>query len=108
MAKLYQKTWKPVFSKKTISLEAAKEFVDRYHVNYNWEMFSSPDLPDFETFLINVKSAAPGPDGLPYEAWKVAGRAGALTLYNASQWLFCGKHLGDGFNHSRSIFIKKR
>ena len=66
-----------------------------------------PDIELIKRFLRFVKHAAPGPDGLPYVAWRSAGEAGARTLFLVFIALTEGSPAPLDFNDSISLFIPK-
>ena len=51
--------------------EAWQPILDRYAEGEPWEPFSPPDEEVFLNTLLHTKDSAPGPDGLPYSAWRL-------------------------------------
>ena len=51
--------------------EAWQPILDRYAEGEPWKPFSPPDEEIFLNTLIHTKDSAPGPDGLPYSAWRL-------------------------------------
>ena len=54
----------------------------------------------YEHYLKKAKHSAPGPDGIPYAAWKVSGQYGKDTLMQLSGWVQEGMPPPKGFNDS--------
>ena len=53
----HDETWQPI--------------LDRYAEGEPWAPFSPPDEEVFLNMLLHTKDSAPGPDGLPYSAWRL-------------------------------------
>ena len=53
------------------------------------------------------KNSAPGPDGIPYGAYRCAGGLGSQILFNAYRAVLEGSAIPDCFAESRTIFIPK-
>eukprot|EP00972_Heterocapsa_arctica_P014829 2185738-Heterocapsa_arctica.AAC.1 len=54
-----------------------------------------------------VKHSAPGRDGLPYSAWKHAGRFGTKTLYLILVLIMQGAFMPMAFKDYLSVFAPK-
>ena len=54
-----------------------------------------------------VSSTAPGPDGLPYTAWKSAGVYGRIVLLGITDWMMQGLCMPLAFGDSLLICIGK-
>ena len=57
------------------------------------------------TSLLKKKDSAPGPDGIPYGAYRCGGGLGSMFLFNAYRALLEGSAIPDCFAGSRSVFI---
>lgn len=57
---------------------------------FDWDICSDIDLLSFSLFLQCIPHSAPGPDGIPYLAWRLAGEKGARALYDLFKWLSVG------------------
>ena len=55
------------------------------------------DRTEFDELMALKKDSAPGPDGIPYGAYKCAGNLGSQFLFNAYRVLLEGRY------HSRSF-----
>jgi hypothetical protein len=73
--------WAPTFMPKDIDEEKAKRIAERFASMMNWNLMSDIDVYTIIEFLKRVTHSAPGPDGLPYIAWRMAGFEGAQTLF---------------------------
>ena len=59
------------------------------------------------TSLLLKKDSAPGPDGIPYGAYRCAGGLGSQFFFNAYRALLERSAFPDCFAESRTIFISK-
>ena len=58
-------------------------------------------------FYRKARHSAPGPDGLPYGAWKAAGRTGARATQRGIKELMLGTPAPEDFNDSSGVFPAK-
>ena len=65
------------------------------------------DQTEFDDFLALKKDSAPGPDGIPYGAYRCAGGLGSQFLFNANRSLLEGDTVPEHFAQSRTVFIPK-
>ena len=65
------------------------------------------DQAEFDDFLAVKKDSAPGPDGIPYGAYRCAGGLGSKFLFNACKAVLEGSAIPDCFAESRTVFISK-
>jgi hypothetical protein len=82
--------WKPTFSKKDTDHEKTDNFLSTHAVPFDWQLVPNIDLLSFVNFLLYISHSAPGPDGIPSLAWRLAGEKGARALYNLFLWLSAG------------------
>jgi hypothetical protein len=100
--------WSRVFGKTaTLDERAASEYWQAWGKQFDFSACRMPDIELIKRFLRFAKHAAPGPDGLPYVAWKSAGEAGARTLFLVFIALTEGSPAPLDFNDSISLFIPK-
>lgn len=66
-----------------------------------------PSVNSFRLFLLRAARSSPGPDGIPYAAWRNAGETAAATLRDALFWLASGRVLPLSWNDSLTFFIGK-
>ena len=65
------------------------------------------DQTEFDDFLALKKDSAPGPDGIPFGAYRCAGGLGSQLLFNANRSLLKGGTVPEHFAQSRTVFIPK-
>ena len=63
------------------------------------------DQAEFDDLLALKKDSAPGPDGIPYGAYRCAGGLGSKFLFNACRAFLEGGAFPDCFAESRTVFI---
>ena len=61
-----------------------------------------------QEFLATSKDSSPGPDGIPYSAWEMAGPAGLTTLESVSGDMRNEARAPAGFDHSLQAFATKK
>ena len=67
-----------------------------------------PFVPSgFRAFLERVADSGVGPDGLPYSAWRAAGRVGVTTLFLCTAELMQGVTPPLAFNESTLVLPPK-
>jgi hypothetical protein len=105
-AKLLEQYWSPVFRAKTIDPEAAVQVMPhtpKVPRGIVWRI----DRTLFGELVARPRDGAPGPDGLPYAAWRCAGPAFSDILYEAYEAFMDGGALPDDFNECLLVFIPK-
>eukprot|EP00973_Karenia_brevis_P056337 7836503-Karenia_brevis.AAC.1 len=67
-------TWAPVFQEKAIDVDMAQRILgDAGNLtSWNWQAYRSPSDVQIKRELEFSSDSAPGPDGLPYSAWKAS------------------------------------
>ena len=65
------------------------------------------DQAEFDDLLALKKDSAPGPDGIPYGAFRCAGGLGSKFLFNAYRACVEVVAIPDCFAESRTVFIPK-
>ena len=65
------------------------------------------DKTEFDDLLALKKDSAPGPDGIPYGAYRCAWGLGSQFLFNAYKSLLEGGTVPENFAESRTAFIPK-
>ena len=99
--------WRQIFDVVHDDHGAGNRLLRQVKPRYDWKLTSPPAKLGIEVFLATAKNSAPGPDGLPYAAWRAAGPAGAATLFEALSKMAAGVMPLQGFNDSLSIFLPK-
>jgi hypothetical protein len=99
--------WGPTFAAKAVDPEAMVIFLDHVQsvpAGFSWEI--SPGMLD--NAIDVTGSSAPGPDGVPYGAWRSANKACREVLFRIlDATLTRNTELPVHFNHSHLIFIPK-
>jgi len=99
--------WSSTFAEKNVDLSGAEEFLQKFAKPFELSRVSPPSRFDIIEFLSQVSDSAPGPDGIPYSAWKAAGKVGVETLYQICLSLQSGASPPVFFNASLILFLTK-
>jgi hypothetical protein len=105
-AELLADHWGPIFQERKIQAEAALQvmpFIPVVPEGIAWEL----DRIEFGELVARPRDGAPGPDGIPYSAWRCAGDPLLDVLFNAYEAFLQGTPLPEGFNNSLMVFIPK-
>ena len=84
------KEWSKVFSSKPIDVSQAKQVLKRFAAPIHVPENLFPNVESISHFLAHAKHSAPGPDGIPYCAWKATGARGAGTMFRVlcDMWVY--------------------
>jgi hypothetical protein len=99
--------WGKTFEEKHIDKDDASAFLREFGGDFNFKHIRPPDQAVIEGFLKRARRSAPGPDGLPYGAWRATKSKGSGTLFRVLQELSNGAAASDGFNDSLGIYPAK-
>ena len=99
--------WSSTFAEKSVDLSGARDFLKRFATRFDTSSVSPPSKQNLRDFLELVSDSAPGPDGIPYSAWKAAGETGVETLYQICLSLQSGRPPPIRFNFSLVLFLTK-
>ena len=80
------------------------DFLNKHGARLDFLQVAPPDINAYRQYLARVPSSAPGPDGLPYAAWRYAGEEGCKTLHAAGSALASGYAPRESFNDSLTVF----
>ena len=100
------KQWADTFAAKPVA--DGRLFAEKSRSFFDFASVAPPTVDDYSRFLALAPSSAPGPDGVPYRAWRLAGRAAAVTLWHAGWSLMQGGLLDLDFNNALQIGISKK
>jgi len=102
--------WAPTFGGKFINESLAKTFLAQYssEVRWDWSYTLPPSLSSFSAFLNRAKFSAPGPDGIPFLCWKLAGDTGLQILDKVLYNSIDKKPRIDKLNDGLWIFVVKK
>ncbi len=98
--------WGPVFAAKDIEAEAALQIMPFTQIvpnGLNWIL----DREGLHEIMAKPRDSAPGPDGIPFGAWRAAGPAFYDIMYSAFSSFLSGACLPEGFNECNLAFIPK-
>jgi hypothetical protein len=105
-AQLLEEFWSPIFQEKKIDPEEAikvMKFVPKCPPGIVWRL----DKTQFREIVARPREGAPGPDGIPYSAWRLAGTALMDVLFEAYDAFMNGDSLPEDFNECLLVFIPK-
>jgi hypothetical protein len=105
-AELLEDHWRPVFAEKVITAEAALQlmpFIQQVPPGLQWVV----DREGFHEVMAKPRDSAPGPDGIPFGAWRAAGSALYDVMYEAFISFTNGAPLPEHFNDCNLAFIPK-
>ena len=116
--------WREVFSSSSCDEDALARWVaDEEHLP-DWGVEDSRWIPGKDSMSKNIGrtgKSAPGPDGIPYLAWRLLGDLASDVLYRAAMFMYendigasleesaFGKEMGvEGFNLGNMVFLPKK
>ncbi len=105
--KLLEGHWGEVFDKKEVSEQAMEDIFAEYRTQFpqiNWQL-SRTYLGEL---LNNPKASCPGPDGIPFSAYKVLQDIVEPILWDCAQDLLNGGAAPDGFNFATLVLLPKK
>lgn len=106
MSRVLRGHWQGVFDEKPICNDTADSLIDH---------LAAPDLallvlppPDaVARYIRSMRDSAPGPDGIPYSAWKATGVIGAQSIRDVLQHVLDGGAFPEDSCKSLMVFISK-
>ena len=108
IAQALAEAWKPTFAvAPVIDVEKAKTYLAENASALDFSTFVVPDSVSFEQILSKMQHFAPGPDGIPFAAWKAAGPVGHRALAAMLRHALSGRDAHSTFNDSIIVFIPK-
>ena len=100
--------WQPTFESKAFDYDKAQNYLNKV---CDFGEYSPNDIaPDYwiyEEAICRGPSTQPGPDVLPYAAWKACGEVGIQTLIHVDNTLRNGGEPEENFNVSSMAFLVK-
>ena len=82
--------WSGAYSAVVEPSKHEERVLEEFVTPFDFSSAKMPSVRSYSAFLCKAADSAPGPDGIPYAAWRAAGADGATTLYNY------GRHLANG------------
>ncbi|CAK0811032.1 unnamed protein product [Prorocentrum cordatum] len=101
-----QKQWAPVFQPKPSSTQHVQRYLEKHVKKFDCSDMGIPTLGKMQHLIRSLNNSAPGPDGLPYMAWKKTPIA-AQVLLNVTIEIMRGLPVPMDFNESLLIFTPK-
>ena len=98
------KHWGKTLEEKLIDGADAELFLSEFAGDFHFENIRPPDQNVIEKFVARARHSAPGPDGLPYGAWKSTGSVGSRVLFRVLVELASGTLPPQEFNESLGIY----
>jgi hypothetical protein len=98
--------WADTFAEKPIDTKAAERFLQQWAVqlpSISWEL----DQAQFMKVIASTADTAPGPDGVPYAAWRNAPKEVLQILFDVYKLWIQGGEVPDDFNYSYLALIPK-
>ena len=101
--------WSKVWDRRaSVPSSDRAKFLEGYRKVLDSSLCSKPDL-DLVTDIINrPNNSAPGPDGIPFAAWRAVADIAAPILLNVSDAIADGRVPPDGFNHGLLYRLPKK
>lgn len=99
--------WAPAFRPQQTQRRLAQALARVYVQGDDGAEWPFPTAGAFGTILRRARPSAPGPDGLPYRAWPVAGPSSWHTLVTMTLYLTSGAKPPPSWGASRSVFLPK-
>ena len=101
--------WQPQFSSfGHPDRKRADDFLSSYARRWPIDVSTlTPTVQDYENFISCPKLSFPGPDGIPFIAYKAAGTISAVVLEEVGGELRSGRAIGYDFNFSSLVFAPK-
>ena len=99
--------WGKVFSRKGTCATTMQNFLETHAIPIDLRDVAMPTPGDIGVFLRSARYSAPGPDGIPYAAWRATGGIGTSNLHRVLCKMTAGRPLAAGFNDSLGIFLQR-
>ena len=99
--------WAPTFAERETDEHLGNLVANRFCSKLDWSLLETITIVSFLSFLCSVCDSAPGPDGLPYAAWRAVGFAGAESLFLLYIYFTAGNLPPPSFNSSSFVFPPK-
>ena len=99
--------WAPVFAHKPIDSVTAESISHETVAPVEHHLLRMPGPQKVSAFLARAHHSAPGPDGLPYLAWRLAGESAHYTIYRLLLHVAQGLNTPMHFNASTTSFLAK-
>ena len=88
--------------------DSADEFLRSYTKQVDASSVSAPDLDAVLDSIRSSNNSTPGPDGIPFAAWRAAPALSAAVLFGVLDALLRGTTPCSGFNHGFLFLLPKK
>ena len=105
-ARFWSGVWAPRVNPPSHS--SRESFLSGYSKRVNHSLLSAPSLVDIRNAVRRSNNSSPGPDGVPFAAWRAAPDLAAPLLLAVLLQLCRGQHPPPGFNHGLLFLIPKK
>jgi hypothetical protein len=102
--------WSRLWTKRSFSPSpsAREKWLRDYQKNIDVSKIVSPSIDLLASYLTHTKNTAPGPDGIPFAAWRAVPEISSVVLFNVFSALSRGDTPPPGFNFSRLVLLPKK
>ena len=108
-SKLCATFWGRVWEKRpTLDPKISSRFLQQYHKQIDPTLLQQLTLEDILYAIKNANDSTPGPDGIPFSAWKAAPDLAAPILLNAFNAMSKRHKAPDEFNHGLLFLLPKK
>ena len=105
-AKFWSGIWAP---RAVVPVEAEREsFLSGYSKRVNRSLLSDPSLDDVSEAIKRSNNSSPGPDGIPFAAWRAAPDLASPLLFSVLSKICNGQPPPKGFNFGILFLIPKK
>jgi len=101
--------WSQVWAARPAAPEgSADNFLQSYTKRVDTANISAPDLEAVLNSILLSNNSTPGPEGIPFAAWRAVPNASALVLHGVLNALVNGLTPTAGFNHGFLFLLPKK
>ena len=93
MITVIREKWAPVFDQKTVATTMFEPILSKHATKLDFRNIPPPSASDYINLAWRCKNSKPGPDGIPYLAWGVAGTSAGDTLAHIALHMAAGYRL---------------
>ena len=110
MAKVAKSYWEKIWAPRSppASDKDRSAFLSNENKRVEPSLIPTPSLASGEAAIARSKNTSPGPDGVPFSAWRAAPDLAAPLLFGALLLLLEGKAPLKGFNHAILFLLPKK
>ena len=106
MARALNQHRAPIFGKATPLPKPAARYTRKFcNSSFDLRDLPPPALHAVSGYLLRASSSAPGPDGLPFAAWRHG--KGPKILHQVLSWVMAGRLMPPEFGAALQVFIPK-